>query len=133
DQQRLGGHDILGRVQRAEHFLLVATQGRLGVGGADSDLLARQPLVLGAFLVLGQSRGELGACLSVSLPLFLASGRRGCHPGGLRLDRLTGVVLVHGRVQYLQAVPEFSLVDQVVPRGTAANRRAVEHSVFGGG
>ena len=69
-------------------------------------------------------RFELDLGQAISLELSLAAQWSGCHPGWSRLDRLTGPIPVHGRAQFLQSLPEFFLVDQVMPRGAGPNRRA---------
>ena len=46
---------------------------------------------------------------------------------------MTGRVAFHGRVQFLESLGEFVLVDQLMPRGIGPDRCAVEDGFLGGG
>src|SRR5271157_170483 len=133
DQQRCGIHDKFGCVHRTEDFLFITAQRRLRFGDTDFDLFSGQLLVLGALFVLGQSVGQFVACQAVSFELYLPTVRGCGHPIRLRFDRLTGRVLGHGRVQFLESLRELVLVDQLMPRSAGPDGCAVEHGVLGVG
>ena len=101
--------------------------GRLRVGDADFDLLSGSRLSLGrrwfSANLSASSRPPVGIVRVVP-----ADHRQSRPSSGARFERLTGRVAFHGRVQFLQSLREFILVDQLMPRGIGPDRCAVQHA-----